>query len=146
MKKLFLGIILILALAVPAVLFADSDDYAIPVDSLISTSKAQDADLVGDFGPSGSDRVKQRAAKFLIRVTPATADAIVQMQCTLWNEPTSALVATTENLKSGAALTAGAAFDYDYVMSYKDGLCNIQATSGGTQNWTVVILKSTSAR
>lgn len=126
----------------PQISSADQDDWSIPVTSTISTSFAINADLVADFGPSASDMRLGRSVKFMIMVTPATAAAIVQMQCTQWNSPTSALVATTLNINGGTSLTAGAGFDFDFLMSPLDGVCNLQATSGGTQLWTVTVKKS----
>ncbi len=132
-----------LLLLVPVSSYAVKDDLAYPVASVISTSKAQNADLLPtDFEPDNWDRTNQRSPKFMIFLAPETAAAIVQLQCDFWDSASLTNIAGTALIKEGNAISINTGFDFDFVLDYRDTNCNLQATSGGTQDWTVTVKKT----
>lgn len=125
----------------PGSVWADSDTRSIRVDQTINISHLQDEDLLAaDFGPSTQDIARRRSPKFSIVLKPHTADAIVDLQCDYFDGTTT----TNSNIlvKGGIAVPAKTGFDFDWVLDYRDENCNLQAISGGTQFWTVIIKKS----
>ena len=138
MKRWILVLIFFL---VPASGFADPDDYSNRVIETIAVSKAQDADLLlKDFGPGRDDIQKRKNPKFMVQLWPKTVAAIVELQCSYFNGTTA--VASSAIINGGTAIPINSPFDFDWNMDYRSGLCNLQATSGGTQVWTVIVKKT----
>lgn len=134
--------ILLLTLIPSIGLAANTDHRVIPVASSVNVSKAQDTDLLpSDFGPLASNSTSARLPTFIISIKPHTTSAVAQLQCSTWDDVTSTNVAFTANLNGGAALSAGSLYTFDLNLDYRDQSCNIQATTGGTQNWSVLIKK-----